>query len=172
MGWDTRSAARQGSALPCTPLSLPSHPAPQGRVRLIRIYDALSTTMGCFTLLLISWQFSESESYICVTGGQERWETASALRAGTEDQRCVLGTPWIQSNNGLFSYISCREGNCPQSCLVMFGDAEALHVYTTFPPMPALIIASLDHREVLMRRKERGCYFWPIWTGKPRHGEI
>lgn len=39
-------------------------PCSTGRVRLIRIYDAVSTTMECFTLLLISGQFSGSESYI------------------------------------------------------------------------------------------------------------
>lgn len=141
---------RRESALPCIPLSLWSHPPPRGRVRLIRIYGTVSTTVGCFTLSLILWQFSGSESYICMTGGQERWEAASALRAGTEDQRSVMGTPRIQSSDSFFSYISSGEGDCCRSCLVGFGDAKASCVYATFTPMHVLI----------------RCLIWPSWGVK------
>lgn len=128
----------QGKVL-CTPMSFPCHPSPQGTVRLIRMYEVMSITIGCFILLLIFWQFSGSESYIYIKGGQERWETASALRADTEDQLCVLGTPWIQSSGSFLSYISSLEGDNHWNCLAIFSDAKTSHCYNTFAPMRFLI---------------------------------
>lgn len=154
--------------------SLPSHPPLHGRVRLIGIYDVMSVPIGCCILLLILWQFSESESYIYIKGRQERWQTMAALRADTEDQ-LVFGSGdslnakqrqlfQLQQQPRGWQTIELASVDSHAIC----NDGKASHFYNAFTPMHVLIYyLTLVAKETKRTGVINLC---PVWTGKPRHG--
>lgn len=130
----------------------------------------MSVPIGHFILLLIFWQFSESESYINIKGVQERWEMASGFRADAEHGRSFLGTPWIKSNDSFFNYISGLEGD-QGSELVSVVSRYLMTVRPHICLMPLVPGTSIAITSLYDRVANEGYYLWCVWTGKPRHGD-